>query len=272
MDSHKKRILAFGAHPDDCDLKAGGIANKYTAAGHDVKFVSVTNGEAGHHEISGEKLVERRRKEARQSANVANIEYEILNIPDGELRPTLANRRKIIRLIRHYEPDLILTPRLNDYHPDHRYTSTLIQDSAYMVTVPNICPDTKALSSNPVIGYVSDGFQKPNPFVPDIVMQIDDVIEDKKEMLHQHTSQFYEWLPYAENIINEVPEDEEERKEWMAEKWLSESKRLANEYRDKLIERYGEERGSEVEYAEAFEGCEYGSPLTEENKDTLFPF
>ncbi|WP_435361719.1 PIG-L deacetylase family protein [Haloarchaeobius sp. DFWS5] len=272
MLGDSKRVLAIGAHPDDCDIKVGGVANKYASAGHDVKFLSLTNGSAGHHRLSGSELVERRRRETRKSAAVAGIDYEVYDNEDGELQPTLDNRRELIREIREYDPDLVLAPRPNDYHPDHRYTSRLVQDSAYMVTVPNICPDVEPLSTDPVIAYVQDGFEKPYPFDPAVVVDIDDVVDDKLEMLHQHTSQFYEWLPYNRGNLDEVPDDEGARKEWLATEWLTESKQVADDYRELLVERYGEERGHEVDYAEAFEPCEYGSPLTAEDEEVLFPF
>jgi LmbE family N-acetylglucosaminyl deacetylase len=168
MPTDSNRILVFGAHPDDCDIKAGGLAAKATAAGEEVRFVSMTNGDAGHHEIGGVELARRRRAEASAASDVLDIEYDLLDHHDGELEPTLERRKRIIRLIRNYEPDLILTHRPNDYHPDHRYTSALIQDSAYMVTVPNVCTDTEVLSYNPVIAYLSDDFEKPYPFEPDV--------------------------------------------------------------------------------------------------------
>ncbi|WP_458210402.1 PIG-L deacetylase family protein [Haladaptatus sp. NG-SE-30] len=270
MSAKTLNILVFGAHPDDCDIKAGGTAAKYAADGHNVRFVSVTNGDAGHHEIGGVELARRRREEASAAGEVLDIEYEVMDHHDGELEPTLERRKKFIRHIRNYEPDLILTHRPNDYHPDHRYTSTLVQDSAYMVTVPNVCTDTEVLRYNPVIAYLSDDFQKPYPFEPDIVVSIDDVVDQKLDALHQHKSQFYEWLPWNKGNLNEVPDDEESRREWLREEWLDHSKAVAERFRDALVERYGE-AGKDVQYAEAFEGCEYGSPLTDENETELFP-
>ena len=264
------RILVIGAHPDDCDIKAGGIAIRYAALDHHVRFVSVTNGDAGHHEIGGVQLAKRRRAEAESAASVAGIEYHVMDNHDGELEPTLENRKKIIRMIRSYTPDLILTHRPNDYHPDHRYTSILVQDSAYMVCVPNICTDTTPMKTNPVIAYLSDGFQKPTPFAPDVVIDIDDVVEKKLDMLHCHTSQMYEWLPWIAGTIDEVPESNADRRKWLEHR-LGGFERVADTYRDKLIELYGEERGSRVKWAEAFEGCEYGGELTQERIAKLFP-
>jgi N-acetylglucosamine malate deacetylase 1 len=266
------RILIIGAHMDDPDLRAGGTAAKYSALGHDVLFVSLTNGEAGHHEIGGIELTRRRRAEAQNSADVIGVEYVTYDIHEGELTPSIENRNKVIRLIREYEPDLAVTHRPNDYHPDHRYTADLVQDAAYMVTVPNICTGTPHLTYNPVIAHLPDDFQKPTPFDPDVVVPIDDVIDEKMAMLHCHESQMYEWLPYNIGKADEVPDDEEGRREWLRNRYLPEFAAVADRYRDLLIEQYGEERGREIQYAEAFEHCEYGGQLTDENKPVLFPF
>jgi LmbE family N-acetylglucosaminyl deacetylase len=266
-------VLVFGAHPDDPDFKAGGVAVLYGRAGHRVKFVSLTNGDAGHHEIGGVELARRRRRESLEVASVLGLaEYQVLDNHDGELEPTLANRRQVIRIIREFEPDLILAPRPNDYHPDHRYASQLVQDAAYMVTVPNIVSLTDHLRRNPVIAYVSDTFQKPYPFSPDVAVDVGEAMETKLDALHCHTSQMYEWLPYNAMRDHLVPSGESERRAWLAETYQRRFADAADRYRDLLIRLYGPERGAKVRYAEAFEGCEYGAPLTPELVPTLFPF
>lgn len=272
MKGDRLQVLVFGAHPDDCDIKAGGLAIHYSNLGHNVKFVSHTNGATGHHEIGGIELARRRYEEAQAVAGVAGIEYQVLDNHTGELEPSVANRKEVIRIIRDYEPDLVFSHRPNDYHPDHRYSAALVQDAAYIVTVPNMCPLTPYLETNPVIMYLSDNFQKPNPFLPDVVLDIDDVIEKKVEMLHCHTSQMYEWLPYNSGVLDEVPAEEGDRKIWMANRRLKAFAETAERFRGKLVELYGKERGERVNYAEAFEVCEYGSSLTDEHMATLFPF
>ena len=266
------RVLVIGAHMDDADIKAGGTAAKYRELGHHVRLVALTNGEAGHQEMGGAALANRRRAEADAAAEVIGAEYETFDGHEGELRPTIPNRNRVIRLIRSYEPDLVLTHRPNDYHPDHRYASDLVQDAAYMVTVPNICTDTPHLDYNPVIAYLPDDFRKPAPLDPDVVVDIDDVVERKLAMLHCHESQMYEWLPYNVGNLDEVPEGEEARREWLRGEYLPRFAKIADRFREQLIETYGEERGSRVEYAEAFEHCEYGGRLTDENRPVLFPF
>ena len=209
------RIIAFGAHPDDCDIRAGGTAAKWAALGHKVRFVSVTNGDAGHHEQGGGQLAMRRRAEAQEAGRRIGVEYVVLDNHDGELVPDLQVREQIIRQIREWKADLVLAPRPNDYHPDHRYTGVLLQDAAFMVTVPNVTPDTPALRKNPVFLYFEDRFQKPAPFRPDIAVSIDDVIDKKVDMLDAHVSQMYEWLPWHDGSLAEVPKDPAARKAWL---------------------------------------------------------
>lgn len=272
MADQTLRILVFGAHPDDCDIKAGGTASLYQQAGHAVKFVSVTNGESGHQRLSGAELADIRRAEAAAAGRALGIEYEVLNNRDGYLQPTLEARFEIIRLIRNFKPDLILTHRPNDYHPDHRYTSQLVCDAAYMVTVPPIVPDVPALRENPVIAYLSDHFTRPYPFSPTVVVDIEPVWDRVIDALDCHSSQFYDWLAYNHFYEDEVPQDPAERKSWLSEKMKDRIGPLADRFRDLVIETYGPERGNEIQLIDAFEPCEYGSPLTYENVKTLFPF
>lgn len=268
---HQLRVLIIGAHPDDPE-KSCGTAARYIALGHKVRLVSMTNGDAGHFKMGGAPLAKRRTEEARRAGEVIGAEYIVLDNHDGELMPTLENRRTVIGLIREFKPDLIFTHRPNDYHPDHRYTGILVQDAAYMITVPNIVAGTPHLDKNPVIMYMSDRFTKPNPFEPYVVVGIDDVIEKKIDMYHCHESQMYEWLPFNRGRLEDVPKTDAERRKWLAKTRKPASARIADRYRDKLIELYGEERASKIKYAEAFENSEYGSSLTPEKRQVLFPF
>ncbi len=262
------RVIAFGAHPDDCDIKAGGLAAKYAEAGHKVKFVSVTNGDVGHHEISGGELARRRRAEAVESGRRLGIEYEVLDNHDGELTPNLKVREQIIRQIRAWNADVVLAPRPNDYHPDHRYTGVLVQDASYMVTVPNLLTDTPATRKNPVFLYYSDRFQLPDPFRPDIVVAIDDVIEKKYRALDAHVSQFYEWLAWHAGVLDEVPKDPAKRLDWLK---ANRSQTISDAWREAARKRYGA-AADQIKHAEAFQITEYGSQPNEERLRELIPF
>jgi LmbE family N-acetylglucosaminyl deacetylase len=266
------RILVLGAHPDDADFKTGGTAARWRKLGHELKLVSVTNGSAGHQTLRGEALVARRRAEAQAAGAVIGASYEVLDFPDGGLMPTLEARHQIIRIIRGFRPDLILTHRPNDYHPDHRYTSVLVQDAAYMVTVPAVCPDTPHLERDPVILYLSDDFKKPTPFTADIVVDIGAEMDTLITMLHCHASQFYEWLPYNGGYAHHVPEGDAARQEWLKEWMQLRLRPLADRHRDRIVQTYGVDRGHRIEYIEAFDVSEYGAPLDDSARARLFPF
>jgi LmbE family N-acetylglucosaminyl deacetylase len=266
------RLLIIGAHPDDADYAAGGTAALYCAAGHVVHMVSLTNGDAGHHAQAGPALAARRRAEAAASGAVIGAAYETFDNHDGQLLPTLENRCQVIRLIRTFRPDLVLTHRPNDYHPDHRYTSQLVQDAAYMVTVPAVVPEVPHLQHDPVIAYLPDDFQKPYPLKPAVAVDVGPVLDKIVDMLHCHTSQFYEWLPFNRRIVNEVPASEEEREAWLGRQVEERLHKRARRYRKLLIKEYGKKRGGKVEFAEAFEACEYGAPLDKAARKRLFPF
>lgn len=266
------RIMAIGAHPDDCDLGAGGLAVLYARAGHQVDFVSLTNGDAGHQHIGGAPLARRRQAEAYAAARAGGIRYTVLDIHDGELEPTLANRRLIVHLIREIRPDLIITHRSNDYHPDHRATAQLVQDAAYTVTVPGSVALSPHLSSNPPILFMSDRFQRPYPFTPDTAIGIDDAIEVKMAMMFEHTSQVFEWLPYNQGIAHQVPEGDRERRAWLHEHYAARDTAVADRYRDLLARLYGPEAAHAIRHAEAFETSEHGAQLTSESRRRLFPF
>jgi LmbE family N-acetylglucosaminyl deacetylase len=268
----KLRIIVFGAHPDDCELDAGGTAARWAKAGHHVKFVSTTNGDIGHHEIAGAMLARRRTDEVKRCAEILGVATEVLDNHDGELMPTLENRREITRQIRRWKADVVIAPRTNDYHPDHRYTAILVQDAAFMVIVPSFCPDTPALRKNPVFLYSEDDFQKPNPFSPDIVIPIDPVFDQKVACIDALASQFYEWNPWLFGYLDEVPVGAAERLEWTRKRTASRYGAVADRHRAKLVDLLGEERGKAVKYAEAFEVCEYGSRPSREELRKLFPF
>jgi LmbE family N-acetylglucosaminyl deacetylase len=272
-DDGKLRIIAFGAHPDDCELKAGGVAAKWAAQGHHVKFVSVTNGDIGHWYMAGGPLALRRTAEVNRCAELLGITTEVLDIHDGELMPTLENRRTMVRLIREWNADIVLSHRPNDYHPDHRYAGILVQDAAYMVTVPFFCPDTPHLRKNPVFMYYSDNFQKPNPFQPDVVVSTDDVLDKKLAATEALESQFYEGG--ANGSADLIPEDETGKQQRRAEVRRSFERRfqsVADRFRTQLADWYGQERAEGVKTAEAFELCEYGRQPNKEELAELFPF
>jgi LmbE family N-acetylglucosaminyl deacetylase len=269
VQEKKLRVVIFGAHPDDPD-KAGGTAYKWAQAGYDVLLVSVTNGDAGHQSIKAGKLARMRREEARKAGEVIGVRYITLDNHDGQLMPTYKNRLEIIRIIREQKADIVISPRPYDYHPDHRYTGVLVMDAAYMVTVPTVLPNVPIVEKNHLFLWMSDGFIHPEPFKADVCIDIDDVIEKKMDMYHQHKTQMYEWLPYNRGVLSQVPSSDADRRVW-----LGETRKKAFDavpYREKLIELYGTDKGAGIKYCEAFQDSGYGTKLTKENLEHYFPF
>lgn len=268
------RIITFGAHPDDCELDAGGVAAKWAALGHKFKCVAATNGDIGHAVLAGGPLALRRRAEAQAAARILGIETEVLDIHDGELMVTLENRRKIAQLIREWQADVVISHRPNDYHPDHRYTGVLVMDAAYMVQVPFFGPEVPPLRRNPVFLFSEDRFQKPNPFSGDVVVAIDDVIEKKLAVVEAMESQFYEG-GCCDVPAGGPPQDaagRAARKKQVRDAFSARFASTADRFRARLVARYGQQRGAAVKYAEAFEVCEYGRQPDEAEIKRLFPF
>ena len=268
----KLRIIAFGAHPDDCEIKASGVARMWVAQGHTVKFVSLTNGDIGHYEMAGGPLALRRKAEVEECARLLGIETQVLDNHDGELMPTLENRKTVARLIREWQADVVLAPRTNDYHPDHRYTAILVQDAAYMVAVPFFTPDTPRVEKNPVFLYYYDHFQRPYPFDPDLVVGIDEHSAPKYACMAALRSQFSDWNAWIDGYLDEVPKDEPGRVRYITERFQARDAAIADQYRDQLVALYGADKGRSVRFAEAFELSEYGSRPTVDQLKQLFPF
>jgi LmbE family N-acetylglucosaminyl deacetylase len=271
----KLRIICFGAHPDDAEYKSGGTAAMWAELGHQVKLVSVTNGDIGHWQMSGGALAKRRTAESAEVAKRLGVASEVLDIHDGELLPTLEHRRTITRLIREWKADVVIAHRPWDYHPDHRYVGVLVQDAAFMVSVPFFCPDVAPLKKNPVFLYSSDRFKKPYPFVADIAIDVGPVFEKKVDALLALESQTFEGgaLGNAEKMALAPPASKPAlRRQWLRERWDRRQSSEAKNHRAALNRWYGEAKAAKINYAEAFEICEYGNQPTPAEIRKLFPF
>ena len=269
METKKYKIMAIGAHPDDCDFSICGTAYKLAKQGNTVHFLSMTNGNAGHYKMKGRQLADRRYAEAQASAKVLNVTYDILDIDDGRLMPTLENRELLMRKIRRFAPDVIITNRPNDYHPDHRNTASLVQDCSYLLGVPNICPDTPAMEKNPSILFWQDSFKEPLPFRPEIVVPTDCYLDVYKRVVSCHVSQSFEWLIWmdGERKNAELPYDE--RVKQVMEEIDNKPTQITEKIYDKLVEEYGKETADKARRVECFQQSEYGSFLDENIKKEI---
>lgn len=267
------KLLIFGAHPDDAELNAGGLMKRYRDRGWPVKVISATNGESGHQSRHGPELAQCRDAELKASCGVIGAEAETWPFRDGFLQSTLELRHRIIAEIRTYKPDLVLTHRTIDYHPDHRALALAVQDAAYLVTVPAVVPEAPFLRVDPVIAFMADHFTRPAPFQPDVICEVKD-LDTLVEMMHCHASQVYEWLPFNWRIEGTVPppDDVAGRKAFVRERiWEPRWKHYSDWLRPAMIKCWGAERANQVIYAEAFEIAEHGSTLSDEARIRLFP-
>nr|WP_319512477.1 PIG-L family deacetylase [uncultured Draconibacterium sp.] len=264
----KINVVVIGAHPDDADVDVGGTAYQYAQMGHNVLFVSLTNGDAGHFSKGGGALAKIRMKEAEEAGKRIGVTYKVLDNHDAELMPTLKLRHDIIRIIRNWNADVVITHRPYDYHPDHRNAAIAVQDAAFLVTVPNVAPDVPALRVNPVFLYSHDNFQKPNPFQPDIAVDISAVYDKKVYGMAAHESQFFEWLPWLNGQLDGMPDNEQERLEWLGKMRLI---TITPAMRKSLEKWYSAETAEQATAVEAFEICEFGRHPSDEEIRTLFP-
>ena len=265
------RIIAFGAHPDDAELKASGVAALWAAAGHKVKFVAMTNGDIGHFESAGGPLARRRKAEVAECAKILGIETDVLDIHDGELMPSLENRRTVARLIRDWQADIVMGHRPYDYHPDHRYTGVLMDDAAVVVVAPFFVPDTKPTARNPVFMYYSDNFQDPKPFTPTVVVGIDAAAEKKWKCVTAMPSQFGDKDSWQGRTLQNVPQDDRERQNYLLDIVKKRNMAVAEQYRERLVALYGPDRGKKILYAEAFQLGQYGRQASLDELKQMFP-
>jgi LmbE family N-acetylglucosaminyl deacetylase len=271
MTDRPLRLLILGAHPDDAEYHAGGLAAIYRRLGHDVRIVSMTNGQAGHHQRPPERMAELRREEAAAAGRVIGAQYVTWDLPDGELMADLATRHRVIREIRTFAPDMVLAHRPYDYHPDHRAAGQLVQDATYLVTVPNVLRDTPALFRDPVVAYMPDLFTRPCPLVPDVVLDVTEQAETIVRMLACQRTQVFEWLPYEEGVLDQVPAGEDEKLPWLREWYRRHMIPRAERFREELIAAYGPERGRRIEFCEVYEISEYAASADLDLRRRLFP-
>lgn len=277
------KILMIGSHQDDNEFRCGGLAHKYVKMGYEVRFLSMCNGCGGHHILTPEETTATRAKESAAVAKLLGVTYDVWDIDDCTLMADLETRNRLIRYIREFSPDLIISHRPNDYHADHRAAGQLVQDASYVLIVPHTCPDVPAMREMPVIMYNEDQFNNPE-FHADFVLDIDDEIDTKLQIADLNVSQVYQWLPYT--FGEEAPADPKERFEWLkgmnitadttdkevmaaTRGYAVDYAKIAARFRKELIKKYGRKRGRKIRYAEAYELCEYGAPLTEELRKAL---
>ena len=263
--------IFIGAHPDDPDLYMGATAMKLAAMGHKVKFVAMCNGDAGHYSMTREALAVRRYGESRAAAKLIGLrDYEVFDTHDCCVQADLPTREKLIRVIRRFQPDVVVSHWLHDYHADHRATAQVVQDAAYLLNVPLYCQDEPIPPSYPVFAYCCHPFTDPRPFRPDAAVEFDSLYEEKCRILDCHASQFYEWLPWSDGHRDfDASKLSWEQKRDHLGQWFDRFRIAADDARNMLIETYGD-NGRTVRFAETFEQTQYGRKVSPANFRRLF--
>ena len=255
---YSQRLLVFGAHPDDAEFHCGALMLKHAAAGHGIHLISATDGSAGHQQLGRQELAKRRLEEARDSAQILGAQVEVWPFKDGELLPSLELRLEIIGALSRIRPHLVITPRLYDYHPDHRALAQAVQDACYLVRVPNVLPHIPALDRDPVVAYCGDLFDRPVPLRADVVLDCSARLNDIADLLACHASQVFEWLPYTLGLLDEVPVEPARRQAWLKQFFSRRTRALAHRFAPHLS------------HAEVYEISEYGQQPSAETCSTLF--
>jgi LmbE family N-acetylglucosaminyl deacetylase len=258
------RILVLGAHPDDAEFFAGGLLARHAQSGSQIKLVSVTNGQSGHQTIPSDELVQVRRREAKRAGEVLGAEYVTWDFPDGSLTPSIEVRQAVIREIRQFQPDLVLTHRPFDYHPDHRAVGQVVQDASYMVLVPKVLPEVAPPTVEPVVAYMVDLFSRPCPFRPDAILDVSFELDTILNMMECHASQFYEWLPWIDRVLDTVPSQPELRRNWLQQWYLEKTS-------PRLSQFWKSENGPRPRIIEAYEVSEYAGKPSSAMLAKLFP-
>jgi LmbE family N-acetylglucosaminyl deacetylase len=265
------RLLIIGAHPDDAEYHAGGLASIYRQLGRCVKLISVTDGGAGHFRLSTDELITARREESVAAGKIIGAEYESLGFPDGQLLPSVEVRHSIIREMREFKPDLVLTHRTCDYHPDHRATGQAVQDASYLVTVPPVLPEFPPLYRAPVFAYMADLFTRPTRLRVDVALEVEAQINNVVRMLACHHTQVFEWLPYHADTLETIPDQAEDRIRWLRNWYSDRATQKAEHFREELQSIFGDDAGNSIRFVELFEISEYGSPANQSRLTELFP-
>lgn len=265
------RIIVIAAHPDEADMYAGGTAALFARQGHQVKFVSLTSGDAGHHELGRYELAARRYREAQEAAKRLGVqEYEVLDAHDGELMPSLATRKRILRTIRSWQPDIVIGLHPDGGgHPDNRAAGVAVSEAMAFVTNRNAYPDLPPLAKQPLYLYMID-YVTMRVHRHDLVIDIDETIDDKLRACDAHASQFYEYSARQYCDPADVPAGWSQRREFILTHWADTMYALPA-MRETLASWYGPRRAEAVTFAETFQFAADGRRPAHAELLALFP-
>lgn len=185
------RILVMAAHPDDGEMNCGGTIAKYIQLGHEVFLVQACQGDKGDYVHTPKEMRDIRWEESRRAGSLVGAKVDFLEVPDGELEYSQEYLKLFVEKIREINPYIIITHGLEDYHPDHVATGKLVIDASFLVSVPSVFPDSRAIAKVPQI-YFMEPYTGVG-FIPQEFVDITDFLKIKLEMMKCHKSQV-KWL------------------------------------------------------------------------------
>lgn len=264
------RLMIVAAHPDEADMYAGGTAALLAEKGAKIKFLSLTNGDAGHFEIGGMQLARRRWHEAQEAAQHLGIdEYEVMNEHDGELYPSLWLRNQVIERVRRWAPDILIGFHADGFgHGDNRNAGRILAEAVPFLGLPAVLPTIPELRKKVLCLWMWD-YGTYNLHRHDIAIDVTPTIEKKLLACHAHATQFLEFAPYERGFLDQVPTTWEGRREFILKYW-SEFMFTQDNQRESLAKWYGADRVKDIAYAESFQIAPYGYQPTDAEIRRLF--
>jgi len=183
----KLDLLVFAVHPDDAELGCSGTILRHIAAGKKVGIVDFTRGELGTRGTA-----EIRDQEAADSAVILGLQVrENLKFRDGFFSNDEAHQLEVVKMIRKYQPEIVLSNALHDRHPDHGRAGDLVYDACFLAGLPKVstrldAEEQKAYRPRLVLQYIQDRYIE-----PDIIIDITPYIEGKIKAIKAFKTQFY---------------------------------------------------------------------------------
>jgi len=261
----KLNLLVIFAHPDEGEIYAGGISAIYSKLGHRVKFLSLTNGDAGHWSMDPKALAQRRFKEAMEAKRILGLtEYEILDYHDGKLKNSNDIQKIVANRIMEWKADIVILfyPIITEEggHNDNMQAGLIVRDAAALLNMEEL----------PVFLYMRDYFTTGFSHIPDLAVNIDKVWERKLLAMKAHESQVVESNPHADGILDEVLKSDSKRQEYLFYNSYPYS-RITPDIKAAINKWYGSDSAGHINWAEAFEFAEFGKQLRNKEISRFFP-
>jgi LmbE family N-acetylglucosaminyl deacetylase len=255
-------IIVIVAHPDEGEIYTGGTSCLFSRLGHRVKFLSLTNGDAGHYAMAPDVLAAKRYQEAMNAKEILGLaDYEILAHHDQYLENTAALREEVVDRIRQWEADLVFSYYpIDGGHKDNMCAGRIVRDAA-----PSL-----AMLPMPVCLYIRDYFTTDFSHIPEIAVPVDSVWETKLRACACHESQVCDAIPYELGILDDVRADPDLQHQVIYDNTYAFTHKTPS-IELALQKWVGATRTEAVTYVEAFEIAEFGRQITDEEVLRVFP-